>query len=70
MKHITMVLVSEQDVLKAMRMVENPREWLNCEADHKTMANLLEDYAHRGLYAGDVETAMALLKLEGFEVSQ
>lgn len=54
-------MIKQDDITKAMRMVENPREYLNCESVHKQLAMALELYQDRGEYDGTYESAYECL---------
>lgn len=56
-----------EHVQKAMRMVDNPREYLSCEALDKQLAMALELYQSRGEYDGTIESAVECLELAAFE---
>lgn len=51
---------------KAMRMVENPREWLNCTAGEKQVAHALELYIDREEFDGTFDSAVECLTLAGY----
>jgi len=57
-----------EDVQKAMRMLDNPREYLFCEALHKQLAGSLEVYEGRGEYDGTLASALECLRLAEYEV--
>ncbi len=51
-----------------MRMVENPREWLNCEAVEKQLATSLELYKDRKEFDGTLESAVECLERACYEI--
>ncbi len=53
-------------VNKAMRMAENPAEWLNCTSGEKQLAQALELYEDRGEYDGTFRSAVDCLELAGY----
>lgn len=55
-------------IRKAMRMIEDPSEYLNCLAVHKQIVLSLEVYERRGEYDGTLGTAIECLKLAGYLV--
>lgn len=57
-----------EHVQKAMRMVESPREWLNCLALEKQLAMALELYEDRGEFDGTIETAVECLERAAYEI--
>lgn len=59
-------MITEHDIKKAMRMLENPREYLNCESVHKQLAMALELYQDRGEYNGTYESAYECLTSAAF----
>lgn len=61
-------MIRIEDVQKAIRMVENPMEYLSCEALHKQLAMALELYQDRGEFDGTVSSAVECLELACFEI--
>lgn len=51
---------------KAIRMVENPSEWLNCTSAEKQVALALERYEERGEFDGTFKSAVECLTLAGY----
>lgn len=63
-------MLTVQDVKKAMRMLEDPSEYLFCEAVHKQLARALELYEERGEYTGTLEEALECLERAAYEISR
>jgi hypothetical protein len=61
-------MISIYDIKKAMRMLTNPIEYLNCDAVHKQVANSLEVYKGRGEYTGCLKSAVFCLSLANYEI--
>jgi len=57
-------------IKKAMKMVENPREWLSAMAVDKQLAKALELYQERGEYDGTLQSARECLELAAFEFTE
>lgn len=61
-------MIRIEDVQKAMRMLDNPMEYLSCEALHKQLAMSLEVYQDRGEFDGTVESAVECLEMAQYEI--
>jgi len=56
------------EVQKAMKMLENPVEYLSCSAVHKELAKALETSEDKGLYDNTLSSAIKCLILSGYVV--
>lgn len=61
-------MIRIEDVQKAMRMVDNPLEYLSCEAVHKQLAMALELYQDRCEFDGSIESAVECLERAQYEI--
>lgn len=61
--------ITKETVDKAIRMVDNPLEWLNCYAIEKQLARALELYKDRGQFNGTFKSAIKCLKRSKFDIS-
>jgi hypothetical protein len=61
-------MITIKNIEKAMRMITNLSEYLNCEAVEKRLAWALEIYEARGEYLGDLDSAIECLQLAEYEI--
>lgn len=61
-------MISIEQVQKAIKMLDNPKEYLNCDAIHKQLASSLELYQDRKEFGGSLESAIECLELAGYEI--
>lgn len=61
-------MITLDEVRKAIKMVENPIEWLNCTAVEKQLSKSLEIYQDRNEFDGSLESAIECLKLAEYEI--
>jgi hypothetical protein len=63
-------MIKLDDIKKAIRMVENPVEYLNCDSLHKQLAQSLEIYLSRDEFNGDLSSAIECLARAAYDVEE